>query len=353
MSFITAGIYLLVMICYFQSLRVAIAVIETAADFFADTKRIIFVPLIYFLVGIVFFVMWVAGIICVASVGPISVESVESQSKDIEWDSFTTYSMWYMGFGIVWLVTFIIACNEFVIIVSAITWYYSDKTIPDDDGIPGDSDVSEGFKWTFRYHMGSLAFGSLILSIVWIIRAAFEYIGEKVMDAAPGNGCTKCLVACIHCCLDCFDRFLRFLTRNAYIYMALSGESFCSSALNAFVLILKNHAKFAFVDGIADVFMFLAKFFIASATTALSWLLMGVMTEVGDVFFPLFVIFLLSYMIGSTFIAVFDISANTILQCYLLDKEIARSNGLQDPDHVPPTMEKFFKHPAVASQMDK
>ena len=135
--------------------------------------------------------------------------------------------------------------------------------------------------------------------------------------------------------------------------MALSGEGFCSSALNAFVLILKNHAKFAFVDGIADVFMFLAKFFIASATTALSWLLMGVMTEVGDVFFPLFVIFLLSYMIGSTFIAVFDISANTILQCYLLDKEIARSNGLQDPDHVPPTMEKFFKHPAVASQMDK
>lgn len=230
-----------------------------------------------------------------------------------------------MAFGFLWIITFLIACNEFVVIVSAITWYYSDKTEEDDDGIPGDSDVSTGFKWTFRYHMGSLAFGSFILALVWIIRAIFEYIGEKMIDAAPGNGCTKCLVACIHCCLDCFDRFLRYLTRNAYIYMALSGESFCSSALNAFVLILKNHAKFAFVDGIADVFMFLAKFFIASATAALSWLLLNAMTECQDVFFPLFVIFLLAYLIGSTFIAVFDISANTILQCYLLDKEIAQS----------------------------
>ena len=73
MCFITAGIYMLVMICYFQSLRVAIAVIETAADFFADTKRIIFVPLLYFLVAIVVFCMWVAGMICVASIGEITV----------------------------------------------------------------------------------------------------------------------------------------------------------------------------------------------------------------------------------------------------------------------------------------
>ena len=65
-------------ICTFQSLRVAIAVIETAADFFADTKRIIFVPVLYFFIGISIFVMWIAAMICVASVGNISVESIET-----------------------------------------------------------------------------------------------------------------------------------------------------------------------------------------------------------------------------------------------------------------------------------
>mmetsp|Transcript_28906 Transcript_28906/g.35727 ORF Transcript_28906/g.35727 Transcript_28906/m.35727 type:complete len:253 (+) Transcript_28906:1115-1873(+) len=252
-----------------------------------------------------------------------------------------------MIFGFIWIVAFLVSCNEFVVIVSAITWYFSDKTVEDDDGIPGDSDVSYGFYWSIRYHPGSLAFGSFILTIVWIIRLVFEYIGEKVVDATAGNGCTKCLLACVHCCLDCFDRFIRYLNRNAFIYMALSGESFCSSALNAFILILKNKAKFAFVEGIADVFMFLAKFFISCATTGLSWLCMEAMVEVKSPFMPLFIIFMLSYMIASVFIAVFDVSANTILQCYLLDKSVAAQQGLADPDHVPPTMNKFFNHPSV------
>lgn len=73
---ILAAIYLLVMLCALSSLRVAIAVIETAADYFADTKRIIFVPLLYFTIGIITFAMWVFALICVASIGDITVENV-------------------------------------------------------------------------------------------------------------------------------------------------------------------------------------------------------------------------------------------------------------------------------------
>ena len=61
--------------------------------------------------------------------------------------------------------------------------------------------------------------------------------------------------------------------------MALSGEGFCSSALNAFILILKNAAKFGFVNGMADIFMFLAKCFISCSTTGVSWLILGAMTD--------------------------------------------------------------------------
>ena len=56
-------------------------------------------------------------------------------------------------------------------------------------------------------------------------------------------------------------------------------------------------------------------------------------------------------MIASVFIAVFDVAANTILQCYLMDKSIAAQNGLSDPDHIPPTMTKFFNHPSVQGRM--
>ena len=132
--------------------------------------------------------------------------------------------VYYMWFGLFWLTPFIMTCNEFVVIVSTCTWYFSRKDIPDDDGIPGDSDVSKGFYWSVRYHFGSIAFGSLLLAIVWTIRRLFEYVGHKVEQASGNNGCVRCLIGCTRCCLDCFDRFIRFLGENAYIYLAISNE---------------------------------------------------------------------------------------------------------------------------------
>jgi len=253
-----------------------------------------------------------------------------------------------MVFGFCWVLAFIMAMNEFVTIVAAITWYYSDKEIPDDDGIPGDSDVSTGMWWSIRYHGGTLAFGSFILAIIWMIRIIFEYISKKMEDATGENGCTKCLVGCCRCCLACFDRFIRYLNRNAYIYCALSGESFCTSAINSFCLILKNAAKFGFVEGISSCFMFIAKFFISTLTTLISFFVLRAMVKVSSVYAPLFIMFLFSYIVAGIFIEIFDTGANTILQCYILDREV-----LCDDEHIPRSLKKFFSDAEVQAAMDK
>ena len=73
-SWVAAGIWYIVMACHFQSLRVSIAVIETAADWFADTKRIMAVPFFYFLLGIAVLGVWIACMISVWSIGEITVE---------------------------------------------------------------------------------------------------------------------------------------------------------------------------------------------------------------------------------------------------------------------------------------
>jgi choline transporter-like protein 2/4/5 len=327
---VIAALYYLVLCCNWKSLRIAISIIETAADFFADTKRIAFVPMFYFAIWCGVFVFWVWGVCGVASItsSEIKVTSVQFQDKDVNRSDATNWMSAGMVLGMLWISAFIMACNEFAVICAAASWYFSRKDIPDDDGIPGDSDVLEGFKWTFRYHVGTLALGSFILTIVWVIRAIFEYIGEKMNKASGNNACTKCLVSCISCCLDCFDRFIRYLNRNAFIYCAISSENFCPSALHSFLLILKNHAKFAFVEGIADGFMFLAKSFIAVLTTLAGYFLLGPMTGIKvDPTMPCIFIFLFAYFVASQFISIFDVSANTILQCYLFDADIAKHHG--------------------------
>ena len=106
---------------------------------------------------------------------------------------------------------------------------------------------------------------------------------------------------------------MRFVNQNAYIYCALSNEGFCSSALNAFILVLKNMAKFSFVNAIGGTFMYIAKFCIAVLNTVICWYILVKMESVTEVYLPLAICFLIGYVLASIFISVFDASSNTIL----------------------------------------
>jgi len=326
-AWLSAGIFYCFLACNWSSLQVSVAVIKVTSDWVADTKRLIFMPVATLFMGLIVFVIWTAGLACVAStsVDPIVANAPGSgdQAKVLVWTTFTYVQIYMMLFGGVWLAFFLISFNEYVTIVAAISWYFSDKTIPDDDGIPGDSEVYLGFKWGLCYQLGSLAAGSLILAVAWIVTTILKFVSKRVENATGNNCCTKCLIGCIMCFVDCFNRFVRYLTQNAYICMALQNESFCMASVHAFILMLKNAAKFSMVSTIASVFMFIAKICIAVSTTWVGFLILEPMlpkgTELSEPLAPVLVIFLFAYMISSVFIGVFDAGCNTILQCYLMD----------------------------------
>lgn len=68
---IFAGFYCLCLVCNFRSLRISFAVIETAGDYFSQTKRILLVPILFFIVAIIFYFMWLFGLVCVATNGVV------------------------------------------------------------------------------------------------------------------------------------------------------------------------------------------------------------------------------------------------------------------------------------------
>ena len=73
-----AGIFIMLILCFWDSLKVSIAIIETAADYFADSKRILLVPVGFLVGAVVIFAIWLAGVICVHSIGDITVEGVRT-----------------------------------------------------------------------------------------------------------------------------------------------------------------------------------------------------------------------------------------------------------------------------------
>lgn len=167
----------------------AIGVVQAAADFMTDTKRILLVPIIGFIIVVSFYALWICVAIYIYTIGEI--KSTGGQGRTVEWDSTTKKGWYYHFFGLFWINTMLDACTCFVIIVAVCTWYFSHGS-----EVEGEASVLKGLKWIFRYHCGSLALGSLILAIIQIIRFIFEYVRKKMEAANPVNAFLK-VILCI------------------------------------------------------------------------------------------------------------------------------------------------------------
>lgn len=179
---------------------------------------------------------------------------------EVVWTDNTRYVFLYSLFGYLWLNAFLFSLASFVVAAAAAIWYHSFKS---DDA--GKGSVSRGFYWAFRYHLGSLAFGSFLIALIQFIRIIFEYYANKIEKANKDNKLVKCLLCATRYLLDCFERCIKFLTKNAYIQIAITGKNFCAAAWNALILIMKNAMRFGAVNTIGFIFNVLGVGFIAGA----------------------------------------------------------------------------------------
>lgn len=75
--------------------------------------------------------------------------------------------------------------------------------------------VLKSLKNLIFFHLGSVALGSLLISLVQLLRAALQYIQTYLKGST--NRFINGLLTCCQCCLYLFEKFIKFLSRNAYI----------------------------------------------------------------------------------------------------------------------------------------
>ncbi|KAM5146669.1 choline transporter-like protein 4 isoform 2-T2 [Mantella aurantiaca] len=171
----------------------------------------------------------------------------------------------YNVFGFLWCINFVIALGQCVLAGAFASYYWAFHKPKDIPYFP----VSGAFMRTLRYHIGSLAFGSLILTIVQMIRIILEYLDHKLKGAH--NPCTRFLMCCLKCCFWCLEKFIKFLNRNAYIMIAVYGKNFCVSAKNAFKLLMRNIVRVVVLDKVTDLLIFFGKLIVVGGVDGGRW----------------------------------------------------------------------------------
>ena len=169
-------IYLMAICCGYKSLKIAIDVIDASADFLATTKRIILIPVFFFLVTLIILSIWIPSMLALTTMGVESVtnDPDRAQMKQIE---FTTDKQLlfkikviglFMFFGLIWICSFIQAKADFICMYSASTYYFDSNSQKE-----GNASVWLGIRNTYLFHAGSLAFGSLIIAILQLVYILF------------------------------------------------------------------------------------------------------------------------------------------------------------------------------------
>lgn len=82
--------------------------------------------------------------------------------------------------------------------------------------------------------MGSVALGSLLLTIVEILRLLLWKLKKDAQQTQ--NKALQYLFACFQCIMTCIEKIVKFINRNAYIFIAISGKAFCASVKKILIL---------------------------------------------------------------------------------------------------------------------
>lgn len=331
-----AGIILLGVICLFGRIKLAIAILKAAADYVKANPFIFLVPPVMLILLLAFYAYSGITAIYLFSSG----EPAQASGLPVGSYTYTPTQkrlIIYVLFGILWGNAFLLACTVFIIASSVCIWYFEQ---PDHHNT-----IRKSVRRLWRYHLGSIAFGSFILAVVQMIRLILTYIDQQAKkSAASENKVVKFLLKCAKCAVWCFEKCIRFLNRNAYIQIALTGKNFCAAAKDAFFLIIHNPLRFGVTQGIGALMILFGKIFIASMATLIGYIIIqnaaAYKDSVESPLFPSLCIFIIAWTIGALFLQVFGLASDTILACFVVEEEL-RAKDPSLPLHCPASMREF------------
>lgn len=341
---------------------IAVAVLKVAANAIGEIRALMVFPIFPFIILAVFYIYWVAAALYLFSAGEIRQNGCDGNccaydlvSSKVQCEGCCGYSIHYSRhialailyhiFGCFWTTQFIIACSLTVIAGAVASYYWSRGETSEMPFMP----VVSSVKRLTRFSLGSMALGSLVVAIIESVRFLLEALRRqlKVVEATPAACCIRMIWCCTQCCLGCVEWTIKFINRNAYIMIAITGRGFCKAAAMATGLIINNILRIGTVNVIGDVMLFLGKLCVSLACALFAFLMLDTHQyksshhKISSPLFPVLFCWGLGYVVASLFFAVVEMGIDTIVLSFCQDVEEHQGN----PQYAPPLlMETLKKH---------
>lgn len=233
---IILAVLIVVMACCFRKrLALASSIVKVSANFVSSNCGIVFLPLLLFVVMVLFIALWILEALGYYSLGNPS--TVEHQYPFQHFD----VPNWILGVGVfhvfylLWTLFFLIETGSFIIGGAAVSWYYK-----------RDAPYGEASARYRKKHIGSVVLGAFFMALLGIIKFIYELVTPEQKEGEKGllasyKKCCDCI-----CCL-CTSYLFKWFNSGAYTVTNLVGDSYCTAAGRAFTVRLNNIATSSIV----------------------------------------------------------------------------------------------------------
>lgn len=303
----------LLLVMFFMRKRVAltIALFHVAGKVFVHLPLLVLQPFWTFLCLMLFWVYWLGVLLFLGTAGT-PVKNNSTNLVEYKLQEPLQYMVWYHAVGLIWISEYILAFQQMTIAGAVVTYYFT-RNKSQMPSVP----ILKSMGRTLRYHLGTIAKGSFIITLVKIPRLILTYIHSQLKGKE--NACARCMVKACVCCLWCLEKCLAYLNQNAYTATAINSTSFCTSARDAFIILVENALRVAAINTVGDFVLFLGKVLVVSCTAFAGVLALNYQREYTVWVLPLLIVCLFAFLVAHCFLSVFENVVDVLFLCFAVD----------------------------------
>ncbi|XP_053955817.1 choline transporter-like 1 [Anastrepha ludens] len=346
----TITLIVLVVIIYFLKNKLSglSALFEEAGICMMNLPGLLIAPLLAFVVLAAFLAFWVLVVICIATasapgqspIAPFDNTAAHQQPhlteiappKNTSEVSFKTIlrveytdakairgMFWIYVIGLIWTTEFIFACQQFALAAAVAFWYFQKPT---------STPTTYAIGKLLKYHLGTVAKGSFVITIFKIPRLILTYLYAKFKKGEDkGSECAACCLKCCICGFWLLEKFIRFLNHNAYTVVAIESINFCPAAGIAWNAMATNALQVATINSVGDFILFLGKIIVASLSGLIGIFMLKDRPGLNFYMAPVIIIIVFSFFIAHIVLSLFEMVVDTLFLCVCEDKTINGRGG--------------------------
>ncbi|XP_060235899.1 choline transporter-like protein 1 isoform X3 [Meriones unguiculatus] len=303
-------ILFLIMLVMRKRVALTIALFHVAGKVFIHLPLLVFQPFWTFFALVLFWAYWIMTLLFLGTTG----SAVQNEHGLVEYkiSGPLQYMWWYHVVGLIWISEFILACQQMTVAGAVVTYYFT----RDKRNLPF-TPILASVNRLIRYHLGTVAKGSFIITLVKIPRMILLYVHSQLKGKE--NACARCMLKSCICCLWCLEKCLNYLNQNAYTATAINSTNFCTSAKDAFVILVENALRVAAINTVGDFMLFLGKVLIVCSTGLAGIMLLNYQQDYTVWVLPLIIVCLFAFLVAHCFLSIYEMVVDVLFLCFAID----------------------------------